>query len=59
MAANSRWDRSSSMSGRFILHWGRPMKNRDGEKYDVAATMGIELVHDAARFTLRIENDTP
>jgi len=41
------------------LLWRRPLKTRTGEKYDVAATMGIAMDGEAIRFTLRIENHTP
>jgi len=51
---------SFNLDGRTLtLLWQKPLKSRAGEKYDVAATMGIELDGEAVRFTLRIENNTP
>ena len=42
-----------------ILRWAGPLKSREGEKYNVAVTMGIELVGQSIQFTLQIENRTP
>ena len=51
---------SFDLDGRTLtLLWRKPLENRAGEKYDLAATMGIELEGEAVRFTLRIENNTP
>ena len=45
--------------GKLTLQWEKPLRSRTGEKYDVAAAMGIELEGEAVRFTLRIDNKTP
>ncbi len=51
---------SFDVQGRTLtLLWRQPLKSRTGDKYDVAATMGIELKGEAIRFTLQIENRTP
>ena len=44
---------------KLTLLWRAPLTSRTGEKYDVAAVMGIELEGEAVRLTLRIENKTP
>lgn len=44
---------------RLNLRWRGPLSSRTGEKYDVAAVMGIELAGEAVRFTLEIENHAP
>jgi len=41
------------------LSWRNPLRSRTGQQYDAAAVMGIELVEEAVRFTLEIENRTP
>ena len=45
--------------GKLTLQWEKPLRSRTGEKFDVAAAMGIELEGEAVRFTLRIDNKTP
>jgi hypothetical protein len=51
---------SFDVQGRTLtLLWRQPLKSRTGEKYDVAATMRIELEDEAIRFALQIENRTP
>jgi hypothetical protein len=44
---------------RLTLRWQGPLTSRTGQRYDVAAVMGIELVGQSVRFTLEIENRTP
>jgi hypothetical protein len=44
---------------KLTLHWGSPMTNYLGEKYDVTATMDIELTKDGILFNLAIDNTTP
>ncbi|MCC6123330.1 MAG: hypothetical protein IT426_00035 [Pirellulales bacterium] len=43
---------------KLTLHWGRPLVNYLGEKFDAKATMGIELTEDGILFNLRIDNST-
>jgi hypothetical protein len=40
------------------LHWGRPLLNYLGEKFDAAAAMDIALTADGILFALRIDNAT-
>ena len=49
---------SSSKAGakKLTLDWNKPLVNYLGEKYDVSATMGIELVSEGILLTLTIDN---
>jgi hypothetical protein len=44
---------------RLTLRWDKPMTNYLGEKFDVAATMRIELTDEGIRLGLTIDNATP
>ncbi len=43
---------------KLTLSWNRPLTNYLGEKYDVSATMGIELIPQGVLLTLAIDNAT-
>jgi hypothetical protein len=44
---------------KLTLHWGQPLANYLGEKFDAKAAMDIELTEDGILFRFTIDNATP
>jgi hypothetical protein len=62
--ANYVWGNRQKLSSlktdgkKLTLDWNGPLVNYLGEKYNVSATMGIELIREGILFTLTIDNST-
>jgi hypothetical protein len=63
--ANYLWGNRQKLSAfeagakKLTLRWNKPLVNYLGEKYDVSAAMGVELIEEGVLFTLKIDNATP
>jgi hypothetical protein len=62
--ANYVWGNRQKLSSfnagdkKLTLEWNKPLANYLGKKYDVSATMGIELIPEGILLTLAIDNAT-
>jgi hypothetical protein len=62
--ANYLWGKDQKLRScdagakKLTLHWGPPLVNYRGEKFDAAATMDIELNQEGIFFALRLDNAT-
>jgi hypothetical protein len=62
--ANYVWGNRQKLSSfnagdkKLTLEWNKPLVNYLGEKYDVSATMGIELIPEGILLTLAVDNAT-
>lgn len=65
LEANYIWGKDQKLSSfattakKLTLHYERPLTNYLGQKFEVQATMGIELTADGILFSLAINNATP
>jgi hypothetical protein len=63
--ANYIWGKEQKLSSfdasakKLTLQWNQPMKNYLGEKFEVKATMGIELIEAGILLNFTIDNSTP
>jgi hypothetical protein len=64
LEANYLWGKDQKLRScdvspkKLTLHWGRPLLNYLGGKFDTAAAMDIELTTNGILFSLRIDNAT-
>jgi hypothetical protein len=56
---NQKLRSAEASASKLTLHWGRPLINYLGEKYDASAVMEIELTPDGIVFNLQVNNRTP
>jgi len=63
--ANYIWGNQQKLSSfetaakKLTLHWGKPLSNYLGEKFDASAAMEIELTENGVLVSLAIDNSTP
>jgi hypothetical protein len=56
---NQKLRSTEASESKLRLHWGKPLINYLGEKYDASALMEIELTPDGILFNLQVDNRTP